>query len=746
MGTILVVDDDPAGRDLLVTLLGYRGHRVLTAPDGVRGLEALRAEAGDPVCLVISDILMPAMDGYELVRQLRADPATALTPVIFYSASYHQYEAHALAGACGVQRLLHKPAEPEEILRAVGEALAGGDAPPAAPPPLSEEFDRDHLRLLTDRLAREVEKLEVANRKLAALLELTQQLALERDPQRLLEQFCHAARDLLGARHAALSVVGHGDATRRVFITSGLSAEDAARVAEPAPEDGPLGELLHARRTIRRHVSGPDALGFAAPLSGATEFLGATVASPTFAYGWLCFLGKLGEGEFTEEDERLAGILAAQVGRVYENGILYADLLRHTTELDLEIHERVRAEDALRLSGQRLQTLHEIDRAILQAHSPEEIAQAALTRLGKLVSCRTSVVMEFVTRENEALVLAVLGGDGRLWPGRRLALGGAAVLLELRRGRPLGWGELPAASPLRDLLAPENRTSAVILPLLSQGELLGALHLEVGGGPFSADLTDIAREVSDSVAVAIQQARLFEQIRAGRERLRLLSGQLLRAQETERRSIARELHDEIGQALTALRINLQALQRGKAADLKPRLDESLSIVDRTLQQVRDLSLDLRPSMLDDLGLQAALRWYLDRVGQRAGLAVQFVAGAVDTPLPPELQTVCFRVAQEALTNVVRHARASKVRVEMRLAGAELELLVLDDGAGFDVRAAMARATRGGSLGLLGVRERVTLLGGRIALESSDKGTEVRVWLPLRFVSARSDPDFMLPPE
>jgi signal transduction histidine kinase len=305
---------------------------------------------------------------------------------------------------------------------------------------------------------------------------------------------------------------------------------------------------------------------------------------------------------------------------------------------------------------------------------------------------------------------------------------------------------LPAASPLRDLLAPADRTSAVILPLLSQGELLGALHLEVGGGSFSAELTDIAREVADSVAVAIQQARLFEQIRAGRERLRLLSGQLLRAQETERRSIARELHDEIGQALTALKINLQALQRGKATDLKSRLDESLSIVDRTLQQVRDLSLDLRPSMLDDLGLQAALRWYLDRVGQRAGLAVQFVAGVIDAPLPAELQTVCFRVAQEALTNVVRHAQASKVRVEMRLAGAELELLILDDGVGFDVRAAMSRATRGGSLGLLGVRERVTLLGGRIALDSSDKGTEVRVWLPLRFVSARSDPEFMLPPE
>jgi len=234
------------------------------------------------------------------------------------------------------------------------------------------------------------------------------------------------------------------------------------------------------------------------------------------------------------------------------------------------------------------------------------------------------------------------------------------------------------------------------------------------------------------VQAEAEHAELLEQVRAGRARAQVLSQQLMEAQEAERRHLARELHDEIGQALTAVKINLQALERSAGDKIVlPRLDESVAIVDRALQQVRNLSLDLRPSLLDDLGLVAALRWYLDRQAQRAGFAAEFVADPPGIRAPAHLETTCFRVAQEALTNVVRHAHAKRVCVGLRQEGSELHLTVRDDGIGFEVPAARQRAARGGSLGLLGMQERVLLIRGRIEIHSAlGNGTEIHVHLPL----------------
>src|SRR6266511_883496 len=146
--------------------------------------------------------------------------------------------------------------------------------------------------------------------------------------------------------------------------------------------------------------------------------------------------------------------------------------------------------------------------------------------------------------------------------------------------------------------------------------------------------------------------------------LQSFSQRLIETQEAERRRVARALHDEIGQALTAHKLNVQIIQHSaNASPLAQHLNDSIGIINRALQQVRELAFDLRPSLLDDLGLVAALRWYVDREAQRAGLMSEVVAGPVDTRLPPELETACFRIAQEALTNVVRHAQARQVWVE-----------------------------------------------------------------------------------
>ena len=222
-------------------------------------------------------------------------------------------------------------------------------------------------------------------------------------------------------------------------------------------------------------------------------------------------------------------------------------------------------------------------------------------------------------------------------------------------------------------------------------------------------------------------------------RLQVLSRRLVESQETERRNIARELHDEIGQALTVLQLNLQAMLQSPGADaLAPRLHESLRVAEGVLGQVQDISLNLRPSMLDDLGLEPTLVWLVNRQAELAGLKGEVHADALEQRLDPVIETACFRVAQEALTNVVRHAQAKVVTVELRKEAAELHLRVRDDGIGFDVTASREQAVRGASLGLLSMEERAVLAGGQLEFNSGPaRGTEVHAWFPLSWPSPTS---------
>lgn len=282
-------------------------------------------------------------------------------------------------------------------------------------------------------------------------------------------------------------------------------------------------------------------------------------------------------------------------------------------------------------------------------------------------------------------------------------------------------------------LARPDWLSYLCVPLVAKGEVQGVLdvfsHAPV---EFTQEHVTLFTTLGRQVGVAIQNARLFEEVRASRQRLQMLSKQLLEVQEAERRHIAQELHDEIGQALTAVKVNLQAAQR--VPDLHaliPYLEESITIVERTLQQVRDLSLDLRPSLLDDLGVVAALRWYVDRQAHRAGFQAVFSPNPPEMRLPPEIETTCFRVVQEALTNIVRHAQAQLVRVGLRQSPSEVELTISDDGIGFDVDAIMARTGGDLTLGLVGMQERVQLAGGWIKIESDQAlGTQIKAYFPL----------------
>jgi CheY-like chemotaxis protein len=200
MAKVLIVDDSALNRALVSTLLTNAGHRPIEAANGIEALANVRAERPD---LVICDIVLPAMDGYEFVRRLRADRETARTKVIFYSATFFEREALDLAKSCGVSHVLTKPCSSQELLRTVEQVLT--EASPFEPLADANEFDREHLRLLTDKLVGKANELEGANQRLSALTDLNPQLASERDPHTLLDKVCRGARDLIGARIAVLA-------------------------------------------------------------------------------------------------------------------------------------------------------------------------------------------------------------------------------------------------------------------------------------------------------------------------------------------------------------------------------------------------------------------------------------------------------------------------------------------------------------------------------------------------------------
>jgi len=239
-------------------------------------------------------------------------------------------------------------------------------------------------------------------------------------------------------------------------------------------------------------------------------------------------------------------------------------------------------------------------------------------------------------------------------------------------------------------------------------------------------------EANDLLQVQMQERKRAEEHASRQSRqMEGLSRRLLRLQEVERHQLALDLHDQLGQVLTGIRLNLQRVQRDRdAAKAGARLSEAIGMLDGALGQVRQWSFDLRPPLLDDLGLVSALRWYLDRQ-IREFVIPHLKAPRREKRFPSEIETTCFRVAQEALTNVVRHAKATHVWIEIGHTTRELQLGIRDDGVGFDVVAARSRAAGGGSLGLLGMQERVRLCGGSLEITSSPgAGTKLLATIPL----------------
>ena len=245
-------------------------------------------------------------------------------------------------------------------------------------------------------------------------------------------------------------------------------------------------------------------------------------------------------------------------------------------------------------------------------------------------------------------------------------------------------------------------------------------------------LSALERRNRELLDLQEQRERAREELRAAYDRLRLLTRRMELAKEEERKRIARELHDDLGPTLTAVIINLQLLgENPDAAGDARRIGESTELVDRMIQRIRDLSLDLRPPLLDEMGLVAALKGYIETQAERAGISIEVGGDEAVAEMTPEIEIAGFRAVQEAVTNVIRHSRARKATVTVARRDGSLELAVADDGTGFDVKAILEGPATGKAIGLLGMRERVQILNGKVEIESSPgRGTTVRVSIPI----------------
>ena len=312
----------------------------------------------------------------------------------------------------------------------------------------------------------------------------------------------------------------------------------------------------------------------------------------------------------------------------------------------------------------------------------------------------------------------------------------------VREGEPAWLHDRDEAERFQTGLAAtmEHFGSAAVacIPLKVEGKVLGAINLAFDEPQdFDAHTRTFLTALAQQCANAYARTVLRDDIVRSRRRLRALSMRMIEAQESERRRIARELHDEFGQLLGALKFNLHIAidkhtQHGSSAPAELR--DSVALLDELFTHVRSLSRELRPAILDDLGLSEALDWLCERFGERSSVDITVEhRGTADVTLPSVISTTAYRIVQECLNNVTRHAEATHATVTIDRDDDALRLEVRDDGRGFDVDRALERASAGSSLGLLSITERAELVGGRTEIHSGSdvQGTLVKVWLPLR---------------
>jgi signal transduction histidine kinase len=535
--------------------------------------------------------------------------------------------------------------------------------------------------------------------RLRQLLELGRSVVSELDLDAVLGKIVAAAADLTGARYGALGVIDRSGTALEQFITVGVDDEQQRLIGDLPHGRGILGVLIREARPLRLHdlTQDPRSVGFPPGHPPMRSFLGVPVVLRGVSYGNLYLTEKAGGADFGVDDEEVVRLLAAQAAVAIENARLY---------------------QSSRQWARQLESLNEVSEALVGEGDLPQLFALATTRLRELVDARV-VMVQRPTPDGELLTVEAVSGEGaeRL---RELKLDArrskSGRTLERKRSERI---DSLLDDPEVDQTAPRlvEASAALYVPLVVRDEGVGVIvaYDKRGSTPrFSDADMRIAQAFANRAAVAIELSE-----RVGRRAVRAL----LEGQETERRRLARELHDETGQALASILLGLKALEREVG-------DQPLTVirelVDTALGDVRRLTVELRPPALDDFGLTAALERLASVIAERSPFTIDVNVAVPPGTVPPEEETAIYRIVQEALTNIVKHASATSVSIVVANSDRSVRAVIEDDGVGFS-----AGNVREQAFGIVGMRERAQLLGGRLEVESSPgSGTTVVVELPL----------------
>lgn len=387
-----------------------------------------------------------------------------------------------------------------------------------------------------------------------------------------------------------------------------------------------------------------------------------------------------------------------------------------------EVTDRKRWEEELARRARQQAAVAQLSLTALRGEGLQPLFDEAVQLLAQTLPAHRTMLLESLPDRSEMMFRAIGGSWTGVTPSITLHTEpGFMTWFSLQAKTPVVVGELAAETRFVpcEVLCSEGVVSGISVPIPGKDRPYGVLGAHtIRQRTFTEDEVRFVWSMANVLATSIEQHRAVDELREKREQLHVLSGKLLEAQEAERRAVARELHDDFGQVLTAIKMNLMRKQQDQA--------ESIALVDGAILRMRDLAHDLRPPLLDELGLDSSLRWYVEREATRSGLEFKLAFSPLPERPPPAVETTCFRVAQEALTNVIRHAHARLVSIELRGEDGGLVLVVRDDGTGFDVEAARRRIA---SQGLLGMQERVALVGGKLDVRSGPGGTTVTASLP-----------------
>jgi signal transduction histidine kinase len=522
---------------------------------------------------------------------------------------------------------------------------------------------------------------------------------LSLDP--VLERIVEAAAKLTAARYAALGVIDRSGTALERFITTGMDDETRTTIGDPPHGRGILGVLIHDARSLRlRNLrEDPRSVGFPPGHPEMRSFLGVPILLRGVAYGNLYLTEKEDGEEFTAEDEELVTLLAAQAAVAVENARLY--------------------ESATGWSRQ-LESLNEIGNALVGELDLARLLHLVSSRLRELIDAR---LVAIALPEGDELRIEAAAGEGSdEMVGVRLPRfhSKAGLVLGRRRSERID-SMLEDPEVHQEAARGFGAMTGIFVPLLAHDEAIGVVidHDKLAADPrFSDGDQRHAEQFAARAAIAVDLSR-----RVARDSLR----RVVAGQELERQRLARELHDETGQALTSILLGLRAVEETHDPDaMRAATGELRELVVATLQDVRRLAVQLRPKALDDFGLVAALERLAQTFAEATGIAVELEAGLGSERLQPEVETTLYRIVQEALTNIVKHAHARKVSILLVRGEATATAVIEDDGQGFD-----PDTVRRDGLGLLGMRERVALLDGRLTVESSPElGSTLVVEVPV----------------